>query len=81
MTERDALMRKIQEFAFAAYEWNLYLDTHPNDASAIEQFKKMSEACKHFTKEYEKKYGPITAEGVEDDECWSWVDEPWPWQN
>lgn len=81
MTERNALMRKIQEFGFAAYEWNLYLDTHPGDADAIAQFKKMSEACKCLTKEYEEKYGPITAEGVNDDNCWSWIEEPWPWQN
>ncbi len=46
MTEREALLKKIQEYAFAAYEWNLYLDTHPSDAAAIAQFKKMSETSK-----------------------------------
>lgn len=80
MTEREALLRKIQEYAFAAYEWNLYLDTHPSDSAAIAQFKKMSGAAERLTKEYEEKYGPMTAAGARDDECWDWIEEPWPWQ-
>ena len=29
---------------------------------------------------YEKKFGPLTIYGVKCDKNWTWVDEPWPWQ-
>ena len=31
-------------------------------------------------KEYEKMYGPLTVTGVNAQD-WTWVNEPWPWDN
>ena len=41
MNERTMLLRKLDAYAFAAYDWNLYLDTHPDDKDAIAMFHKM----------------------------------------
>ena len=43
MSEREQLLKKLSAYAFAAYDWNLYLDTHPNDTDAIAMFRKMAD--------------------------------------
>ena len=79
--ERDMMLYKIQQMAFAAHDINLYLDTHPNDANSISLYNKYNMETKRLTNEYERKYGPID---LSDDEGlgmtpWSWINEPWPW--
>jgi len=81
MDERMELLKKYNAYAFAAYDWNLYLDTHPNDKDAIAMFKKMVERAKELRSEYQAKYGPLTAEASNDSERWNWIDNPWPWDN
>ncbi len=80
MSDRANLMKKISAYAFAAYDWNLYLDTHPNDTDAIAMFHKMADKASALKKEYEDKYGPLTAEASQDMERWNWLDCPWPWE-
>ncbi|MFZ0477336.1 MAG: spore coat protein CotJB, partial [Halobacillus sp.] len=41
-TERYELMEKIQMVDFALVELTLYLDTHPNDFQAIQQFNELA---------------------------------------
>lgn len=79
MNEREQLMKQIMEYEFAAYEWNLYLDTHPNSKMALGYFKDMVKKAKELKKLYTEKYGPITASDVKSDTEWTWVNEPWPW--
>lgn len=80
MSERTALMKKINAYAFAAYDWNLYLDTHPEDRDAIAMFHKMVDKANELKREYESKFGPLTAEASRNMERWNWLDEPWPWE-
>lgn len=81
MNERTALMKKLSAYAFAAYDWNLYLDTHPNDAQAISMFHKMANRAEELKAEYQAKYGPLTAKASDDDQYWNWISNPWPWDN
>ena len=74
MSEREQLLKKLSAYAFAAYDWNLYLDTHPNDTDAIAMFRKMAE-------EFRSKFGPLTASESTNTERWDWIDNPWPWDN
>ena len=37
MTKREALIKKIATYQFAAHDLQLYLDTHPGDSATIEQ--------------------------------------------
>ena len=81
MDERRELLKKLNAYAFAAYDWNLYLDTHPDDTEAIAMFRKMTDMAKELKKEYEAKYGPLTASASMDSNRWNWIDSPWPWEN
>lgn len=77
--DRDALMLNIQIYSFAAHELNLYLDVYPNDKQALGLYNQYKEICEKYMKEYEKKYGPILLDGVEN-YPWSWINSPWPWE-
>ena len=49
MSEREKLLNTLRAYSFAAYEWNLYLDTHPNDKQGIAMHRKMSERAEELT--------------------------------
>ncbi len=80
MNERAALLKKLNAYAFAAYDWNLYLDTHPQDTDAIAMFHKMTNRANALKEEFESKYGPLTAMASQNMERWDWLDDPWPWE-
>ncbi len=75
---KEKLMRKIQELAFAKTETELYLDCHPDNSAALDYYHKTVEALQSLTREYEDRFGPISAEGSSG-EVWSWVLGAWPW--
>ena len=77
--ERGALMRQIQAYSFAVVEVNLYLDTHPEDAAAIEYYNKYIALLREAKDSYECNFGPLTAAGVHGD-YWTWTRDPWPWE-
>ncbi len=77
---KDALMKKVQQYAFVAHECVLYLDGHPNNKQALKKHSEAVKAMKEAVAQYEGMYGPLTADnagGVD----WNWVKTPWPWQN
>lgn len=39
MTEKQKAMRDVQEHGFAAVDASLYLDSHPDDESAVQYFR------------------------------------------
>lgn len=80
MSERAALLKKLNAYAFAVVDWNLYLDTHPGDTEAIAMFHRMADKAKQLKQEYEAKFGPLTAEASRDMKHWNWIDDPWPWE-
>ena len=79
--ERERMLYDIQETAFAAHELNLYLDTHPNDTSAIKLYNEYNKKEKMLNDEYEIKYGPIDLSDSKGLSMtpWAWIKEPWPW--
>lgn len=81
MDEKTALLKKISAYGFAAYEWNLYLDTHPYDKDGIAMYHKMTKQANKHIEEFESKYGPLTAQASANPDCWDWIESPWPWDN
>lgn len=79
MNERTTLLKKVDAFAFAAFEWNLYLDTHPHDKDGIMMFHRMVEQANKYKEEFEAKFGPLTAQNSKSTDCWDWIEDPWPW--
>ena len=77
---RVKLMRTVQTADFAMTDTGLYLDTHPDDAKALEYYEKMRKIRNEAAAEYNRLYGPLRAEDTCTDKRWSWTDGPWPWQ-
>ncbi|GGB47613.1 spore coat protein CotJB [Fictibacillus barbaricus] len=74
-------MEELQAVDFVLVELTLYLDTHPQDQTAIQQFNQFAQQRKHIKKAIESKYGPLQQYGNSYSGMpWNWSDGPWPWQ-
>lgn len=79
---REELLGKIRELEFAAVDLNLYLDNHPNNRKAVEDYNMFSQELMKLKKLYEMEYGVLTNFGYSQSQCpWSWVNDPWPWES
>lgn len=80
----DAYRRELEELQkvdFALVELTLYLDTHPTDMQAVQQFNQLAQRRQQQANAFEMKYGPLLQYGHSYSRFpWQWVDSPWPWQ-
>lgn len=75
------LLQQLQELDFVLVELNLYLDTHPNDLGALQQYNQLVQQRWGVAQEYESQYGPMQNFGHSySRQPWQWIDTPWPWQ-
>lgn len=95
MSDRQALLQRINEASFAVVDITLYLDTHPTDMEALQFFKKVMKERKIALEEFEAKYEPLMVDCVNPkennktgfasdypgQEHWTWADGPIPWDN
>ena len=75
-----SLQDRLRELEFALLETNLYLDGHPENKKALDYYKKVKAARDVIYADYVKNKGPLFAADVRQD-YWSWISDPWPWQN
>lgn len=80
MNQKIKLLEIIQMYGFALDEIVLYLDTHPECQDGLDYYHKYIALKKAAVEEYNKLYGPLTAEQVLSKNKWTWVHEPWPWE-
>ena len=74
-------LEEIQAIDFALVELTLYLDTHPNDQQAMQQFNEYAQQAMQLKRNFETKHGPLQQYGNSyTDGNWSWGTSPWPWQ-
>ena len=78
MTKREALLKQISTYQFAALDLQLYLDTHPNDEKTLEQLRQYRKMAAPLIKEYEETYGALTKRS-DNGNNWGWIKAPWPW--
>jgi spore coat protein JB len=69
----------LQTLAFAIQELALYLDTHPQDKKALEQYRQQQNQYHEAVMEYGQKCGPMTHFMPVNDDAYSWISDPWPW--
>lgn len=75
------LMCRLQETDFVLVELTLYLDTHPDDLKAIQQFNQMAMLRQQIAHDFEQQFGPLLQFGHSFSRYpWDWKDDPWPWQ-
>ena len=79
-TEEERLMNEIQSICFAAHELNLYLDLHPEDNTMLMLLRDYEDTARKLKNEYQNKYGPITVNGVKNENLFTWQTEKWPWE-
>lgn len=75
---KSKLLRRVSSLGFSMLEFRLFLDTHPDDADAIQLFNTYRKKYESAKEEYEKQFGPLTLNGYNSDE---WLKDPWPWDN
>lgn len=78
---REHLLHDLMAIDFVLLELNLYLDTHPQDVQAIQQYNEFAARRKQLATEYERHFGPLQNYGQSlSPTPWAWNDGPWPWQ-
>lgn len=78
---REEQLYNILKYNFVLVELMLYLDVNPNDREKVNLYNKYLIEKKQLIDEYEKKYGPLTMDGMNmGDNKWNWIDRPWPWE-
>ena len=82
MNERAReLLRQIYEMEFTCIELQLYLDTHPDDQQAQQEFIRHSRHLRELKAAYDKEVAPLHNFGYSSIETGSWVTAaPWPWE-
>ncbi len=79
--EYYTLLEELQVVDFVLVELTLYLDTHPQDLQAIEQFNQYAKLRKQVAKQFEVQFGPLLQYGHSySRHPWDWKEAPWPWQ-
>ena len=72
-------LTELQVMAFAIQELALYLDTHRDDAEALEMYQAYQRMYHEGREIYEKNCGPLNhmspSEGP-----YRWLNDPWPWE-
>jgi spore coat protein JB len=75
------LLQELQALDFTLVELTLYLDTHPGDMQAIQQFNQVAQQRQEVASRYEMEYGPLLQYGLSYSRFpWDWANTPWPWQ-
>jgi spore coat protein JB len=74
-------LEELQQVDFALVELNLYLDTHPNDVQALQQFNQLVQQRQQLAYQFETQFGPLLGFGHSFSRFpWQWKETPWPWQ-
>lgn len=74
-------LEQLQQVDFVLVELTLYLDTHPTDMQAVQQFNQLAQRRKQIANAFEMKYGPLMQFGHSFTRFpWQWIETPWPWQ-
>lgn len=79
--EQCELLDLIRVLGFNLYDSVLFLDTHPCNQKALQNYKKYQALLEKAMKEYEAYFGPLTINNVNAEKTWTWGEEPWPWES
>lgn len=75
---KSNLKHRLMAVRFAIWDLHLYLDTHCGDEEAMALIKRYTEKYRELLREYQCKYGPLTAD---EGHGAPWIKTPFPWVN
>lgn len=79
--DRMEMLRRLMALDFTALELNLFLDTHPRDARALQDYNTTTQELHTLRREYQQCFGPLVNYGHNLSKYpWQWIEEPWPWE-
>jgi spore coat protein JB len=78
--DRQRLLWQMTAEQFAAFDVQLYLDTHPADRHAMNLYEKHLGNHRQYKRDYEAAVGPVTPDTAAANGAWRWVENPWPWE-
>lgn len=78
--KREELLFNVLMYNFILTELNLYLDIYPQDKNMINLYNQYLEEKKKAYFEYTKFFGPLTLDDPSNNNNWSWLSSPWPWE-
>ncbi len=71
---------ELQVLAFAIQELALYLDTHREDAEALELYQQYQEMYHKGMMQFNKDGRPMNHGNPTTGKTYHWLDDPWPWE-
>jgi spore coat protein JB len=75
------LLYEMQAVDFILVELTLYLDTHPQDHKAINQYNECVQKSMALKHKFQSMFGPLYHFGNSYSTYpWTWDSAPWPWQ-
>lgn len=77
--EQLRLLKEIMAVQFSLIDFNLYLNTHPRDKKALEDYNRCLRRLKDLKDYYQDTYGPLSAM-VASEFPWQYIETEWPWQ-
>lgn len=72
-------LTELQAMGFVLQELALYLDTHREDAEALEMYRAYQRMYAEGRKKYEEMCGPLNHMSETKGE-YRWLNDPWPWE-
>ena len=78
--KREELLLNVLRYDFVLTELNLYLDIYPKDRNMINLYNQYLEEKKRACFEYTKNFGPLTLDDQSNNNSWSWLQSPRPWE-
>ena len=79
-TPYETALQQIRETGFALHELVLYLDTHPANPLALEDYRRVLAQRERSLQQYRRSCGAIAPCQAGQNGRWDWVDTPWPWE-
>ena len=78
--QSDTMLHQLQALSFAVQELGLYLDTHADDAEAVELFRQYTELYETGMAQYQESCGPLFQKQAAQNGTYTWNSTPWPWE-
>lgn len=82
MPDKNSLLKQISEASFMLDDLRLFLDTHPMDSQAMEQYEVYHEQRKQLLKQFADDFYPLTTDCIctaHNGGRWTWGEGPAPW--
>ncbi len=79
-SEEIRMLNDIGILDFVLTELTLFLDTHPQEQAAMEQFNHYARIRDNMTRDFSKMYYPLTKDLAQSTTEWRWGGAPLPWE-